>query len=226
MQDESITTPVTETGFELRCWQCQKFLAVLIDFYGVADFHCPRCKSKSAWRGSQFDSRESQRMSQSRRHFSVLIPRPCSSCDKLGVFASRFRGTIFFICKRCRHRNYFHSHDSLERIQNALRGTPEPPTDWVNPDDRESLFEALDERWETMLRVRAKTRAEVAVGLRFDVFRRDGFKCRYCGRSVDDGAILHADHVIPASKGGPTSIDNLVTACIECNLGKSDKDLT
>jgi 5-methylcytosine-specific restriction endonuclease McrA len=59
--------------------------------------------------------------------------------------------------------------------------------------------------------------------LRFAVFVRDGFRCRYCGIGACDGAVLHADHVIPASRGGPTNIDNLVTACLDCNLGKSDK---
>jgi thioredoxin-like negative regulator of GroEL len=40
-----------------------------------------------------------------------------------------------------------------------------------------------------------------------------------------DFHFLHADHVIAESKGGPTTLENLVTACMDCNLGKSDKDL-
>lgn len=58
--------------------------------------------------------------------------------------------------------------------------------------------------------------------LRFLVFKRDKFLCRYCGRSPSNGAILHIDHIIPKSKGGKLSKDNLVTACFECNEGKSD----
>jgi hypothetical protein len=58
--------------------------------------------------------------------------------------------------------------------------------------------------------------------LRFQVLQRDAFRCQYCGRSARDGAILHLDHVVPFSKGGPTSEDNLITACERCNLGKSD----
>lgn len=83
----------------------------------------------------------------------------------------------------------------------------------------------LEDRWATFSKMKLRERGKVASGLRFVVFMRDEFRCRYCGRSVDDGAILHADHVIPESKGGPTTMENLVTACMDCNLGKSDKDL-
>lgn len=89
----------------------------------------------------------------------------------------------------------------------------------------EDIIALMEERWDAFRLTKLRTRGAIAVGLRFDVFTRDGFKCRYCGVSVDDGAILHADHVVPESKGGPTTIENLVTACIDCNLGKSDKDL-
>lgn len=58
--------------------------------------------------------------------------------------------------------------------------------------------------------------------LRFKIFQRDNFRCQYCGRSAKDGAILHVDHVYPASKGGMFSPGNLVTACFDCNIGKSD----
>jgi HNH endonuclease len=57
--------------------------------------------------------------------------------------------------------------------------------------------------------------------LRFQVLRRDGFRCTYCGRSEKDGAVLHVDHVVPYAAGGATEESNLVTACDRCNLGKS-----
>ena len=69
-------------------------------------------------------------------------------------------------------------------------------------------------------------RKNISKGLRFDVLNRDGFKCRYCGASQKDGATLHIDHVKPVALGGRNEITNLVTACAECNLGKSAKTLT
>lgn len=58
--------------------------------------------------------------------------------------------------------------------------------------------------------------------LRFEVFRRDGFQCVYCGRTVADGVILTLEHIVPKSQGGDYSKDNLACACDECNTGKAD----
>lgn len=83
----------------------------------------------------------------------------------------------------------------------------------------------VEERWQVFRVKQAERRVGVAAGLRFDVFQRDGFRCRYCGHGVEHGALLEADHVIPESAGGPTTLDNLVTACQDCNRGKSAKPL-
>ena len=61
--------------------------------------------------------------------------------------------------------------------------------------------------------------------VRFAVFDRDNFTCRYCGRSTDDQITLEVDHVIPKSKGGGDEMENLVTSCCECNRGKSAKTI-
>ena len=62
---------------------------------------------------------------------------------------------------------------------------------------------------------------------RFLVFERDGFRCVYCGKSAMEGAYLsvafHADHFYPRNEGGMDVDDNLVTACSDCNIGKSDR---
>lgn len=56
--------------------------------------------------------------------------------------------------------------------------------------------------------------------LRYEILVRDGFKCKYCGRSAND-CILHVDHIIPVLSGGKTEPDNIITSCSLCNLGKS-----
>jgi len=53
--------------------------------------------------------------------------------------------------------------------------------------------------------------------LRLAVFERDGYVCRYCGKSTERP---HADHVYPESRGGATIVENLVTACRDCNMKK------
>jgi len=59
--------------------------------------------------------------------------------------------------------------------------------------------------------------------LRFRVFMRDNFTCQYCKRTKeDDGVKLQADHIIAYSNGGETVFENLITACWDCNIGKSN----
>lgn len=68
-------------------------------------------------------------------------------------------------------------------------------------------------------------RKSISKKLRFEVFKRDGFKCQYCGESSPD-VILHVDHIHPVSKGGDNDVMNLITSCADCNSGKSDRVLS
>ena len=60
--------------------------------------------------------------------------------------------------------------------------------------------------------------------IRFDVFKRDSFTCAYCGKKPPE-AVLEADHIEPKSKGGTDILENLITACFDCNRGKSNNEL-
>lgn len=68
-------------------------------------------------------------------------------------------------------------------------------------------------------------RKSISKKLRFEVFKRDGFKCQYCGESSPD-VILHVDHIHPVSKGGDNDVMNLITSCADCNSGKRDRVLS
>lgn len=57
---------------------------------------------------------------------------------------------------------------------------------------------------------------------RFNVFLRDSFACQYCAQSRP-AEELTFDHVVPRSRGGRTTWDNVVTACTICNLRKGSK---
>ncbi|MFM9198006.1 MAG: HNH endonuclease [Planctomycetia bacterium] len=62
-------------------------------------------------------------------------------------------------------------------------------------------------------------------GLRFNrrnVFARDGNQCQYCGKQFPTSE-LSLDHVVPRSRGGTTSWENIVCACVACNVRKGGR---
>ncbi len=54
---------------------------------------------------------------------------------------------------------------------------------------------------------------------RFTIFMRDNFTCCYCGRTPPE-VVLHVDHFVAVANGGTDEESNLVTSCLDCNLGK------
>jgi 5-methylcytosine-specific restriction endonuclease McrA len=67
--------------------------------------------------------------------------------------------------------------------------------------------------------VRVPYRTRVPLSRRA-VFARDGHRCQYCNRAAEN-----IDHVVPRSRGGPHSWDNVVASCRSCNARKEDRFL-
>lgn len=92
----------------------------------------------------------------------------------------------------------------------------------------DQLVRALDEMRQirevrtTSHFLRQQERMRMSAKLRAEVLRRDQSRCRMCGRTAQV-VPLHVDHIIPVSKGGKTSLENLQTLCQDCNLGKSNR---
>ena len=61
--------------------------------------------------------------------------------------------------------------------------------------------------------------ARVTNRIRFLVYQRDGYRCRYCGSTYN----LEVDHIYPVFKGGRTTVENLQTLCHNCNVRKGTK---
>jgi DNA-directed RNA polymerase subunit RPC12/RpoP len=68
-------------------------------------------------------------------------------------------------------------------------------------------------------------RKSISKKLRFEIFKRDGFKCQYCG-ATPNKEVLQVDHITPVAEGGENDIDNLITSCQPCNIGKGARSLT
>ena len=73
-------------------------------------------------------------------------------------------------------------------------------------------------------KIEKNPRESISAGLRSKILRKDNYTCIDCGASPrkDPNVSLHIHHVTPVSKGGKSIIENLVTNCSSCNLGKSD----
>jgi 5-methylcytosine-specific restriction endonuclease McrA len=93
---------------------------------------------------------------------------------------------------------------------------------WIVLDNQEKKAEWLTNVGENQ--PKKTTSRSISKSLRFAVLRRDDFSCIYCGRRPPE-VILHVDHVKPWSKGGPTELSNLRTACSTCNIGKGATSL-
>lgn len=68
-------------------------------------------------------------------------------------------------------------------------------------------------------------RKKIPNSTRFEVFKRDSFRCQYCGRCAPE-VVLELEHIEPHSKGGADDILNLITSCWQCNSGKGDRRLS
>lgn len=78
--------------------------------------------------------------------------------------------------------------------------------------EAEDMFPAADEPKVP----RSAIKAKIPASLRTEVYERDAYRCVTCGGHT----ALSLDHIIPESKGGPTTSENLQTMCRPCNSSK------
>jgi len=140
-------------------------------------------------------------------------------------------GEIFFNC----------SVDQLKYITSRLKAAskwaaaelagykPNTIYKWDNKDELEEAVSLL--LILSLLEIIRNTRDRIVGSsswstIRWEVLKRDKFRCVYCGAKASDGIKLEVDHVIPRSAGGENSLSNLVTACERCNRAKRDEILT
>jgi hypothetical protein len=74
-----------------------------------------------------------------------------------------------------------------------------------------------NENWQGMNWIRQTTRLAI--------YLRDGMACAYCGSTVEGGAVLSLDHLVPHSAGGKNTPQNLVTCCMRCNRSRGTRSV-
>lgn len=109
-----------------------------------------------------------------------------------------------------------------DKIPESVLQTTSTATATKIPEPISPLAIAIEQKIDQQARIPESERREIRLGLRYAVLNRDRFRCVICGRSpaTDLGVILHIDHIVAWSKGGKTVLENLRTACSDCNLGK------
>ncbi len=111
---------------------------------------------------------------------------------------------VLYVSPQGRSRSYGKHGYTLEEVNQAIEDLPKVS----------HLLSNTNPQYE---------RSYMTDSLRYDILKRDGFKCQLCGMGQIDGVRLHVDHIIPVSKGGRTIPSNLRTLCEACNMGKRDK---
>ena len=121
--------------------------------------------------------------------------------------------------RRERERRYL--SDIIEPVHTTVGVPFETNGGWAArlqcPDGRVRMFRTAPPRYPS-------TPRPLSTKVRFAVLVRDQFRCQYCGRGPGF-AELRVDHLVPRVDGGSDDMENLVTACHDCNAGKSDSAL-
>ena len=132
--------------------------------------------------------------------FDKLIQEPCTNYYvEVTLKLSKINGEVYR-----KKSMIFYSEDILQLIKrlNNKRGS----------------FHNDRGIWEAICRVE---RGKVTNKMRFAVYQRDGYRCRYCHRG-ENKVTLEVDHIYPIAKGGKSTFENLQTLCHDCNVKKGD----
>jgi len=113
------------------------------------------------------------------------------------------------------YANY--NFESWREISELKADFKEPDEDWV----RSVNFEIQAPRVLRLLFYDRVPRQTVRLNRR-NIFARDANHCQYCGRRFPTSE-LSLDHVLPSSRGGKTTWENVVCACVACNVRKGGR---
>ena len=113
------------------------------------------------------------------------------------------------------YANYnFESWREISELKAAFK---EPHEDWI----RSVNFEVQVPRVIRLLFYDRLPKQTIRFNRR-NIFARDGNRCQYCGRKFPTSE-LSLDHVLPRSRGGDTSWENVVCSCVKCNVKKGGR---
>ena len=110
-----------------------------------------------------------------------------------------------------------HDFQSWREVSEARARFKDPDDDYI----RTIHFEIQVPRVIRLLTYDRLPRTKIKFNRR-NIFARDGNRCQYCGKRFPTGE-LSLDHVMPRSRGGGTDWENIVCACVKCNVRKGGR---
>jgi len=110
-----------------------------------------------------------------------------------------------------------YSFDSWRKLSSLRADMKQPEEDWI----RAVNFEIMVPRVIRLLKYDKLPKQKLHLNRR-NVLARDGHVCQYCGRHFPSH-LLSIDHVVPRSRGGETTWENVVCACLRCNVRKGGR---
>jgi 5-methylcytosine-specific restriction endonuclease McrA len=110
-----------------------------------------------------------------------------------------------------------HDFQSWREVSEARSRFKDPDDDYI----RTIHFEIQVPRVIRLLTYDRLPRTRIKFNRR-NIFARDGNRCQYCGKRFPTGE-LSLDHVMPRSRGGGTDWENIVCACVRCNVRKGGR---
>lgn len=115
---------------------------------------------------------------------------------------------------------YSYNFESWRDVSELRKEFKEPHDDWV----RTVSFEIQVPRIIRLLQYDRLPKQSVKFNRR-NIFARDSNRCQYCGKRFSTSE-LTLDHVVPRAQGGKATWNNIVCACMDCNVRKGGRTPT
>jgi len=206
-----------DRGYEYRVLHSCKHCKMYLDLYDYGGLERRRRKAKEKyWENKRKEQATLNRMRAERRPkrsnqtYTYLFKSECLLCSKCGSLGPKYKDSSW--CKEC-DKEYAKKRREARRLN--------------DPEAHEASLARLKEYYETNPKIKTNRERRDSDTLRESewqlILYAFGNKCAYCDAEGD----LQKDHVIPYSRGGTLSADNVVPACPKCNghEGKLDQDM-
>lgn len=208
------------------------------DYFKAIEEKRKKSLAYRVWRDHQREANKAKSFLKNIGSFCDISPIKCRVCESLQVKRGKSKSNI---CKPCWRKSLFNLGRSIKQKEVLCRCCGvlhiAKKVSSLCPDCSSVRALVAKRKGKRIARsVRRFTQRCEKYGVvytkinRPDVFNRDNWTCVYCGVRVvrtkhyaPNQATL--DHVIPLSKGGTHTMDNVVTACQQCNSVKSNKDV-